>query len=55
MMGEAAERLAQEAVCNREGRPQGMITDRDIAIKVVARGQDASATKVSDSPTKAKS
>ena len=27
-------------VCNSEGRLQGMLTDRDIAVKVVAAGRD---------------
>lgn len=31
-----------------EREPIGMITDRDIVIEVVARGQDPNATKVSD-------
>jgi CBS domain-containing protein len=35
-------------VCNDEKRLQGMITDRDIAVKVVAQGKDPKTTKVSD-------
>lgn len=32
----------------REGRPVGMLTDRDLAVRVVAEGRDAVTTKVSD-------
>src|SRR3954462_10221133 len=35
-------------VCNPEKRLEGMITDRDIAVKVVAAGQDPKSTKVRD-------
>jgi CBS domain-containing protein len=35
-------------VCNREKRLEGMITDRDIAVKVVAAGRDPKSTKVRD-------
>ena len=35
-------------VCNDEKRLEGMITDRDIAVKVVAKGKDPKKTKVRD-------
>ena len=35
-------------VCNGEGRLQGMITDRDIVVKVLAAGKDPATCKVSD-------
>jgi CBS domain-containing protein len=35
-------------VCNREKRLEGMITDRDIVVKVVAAGRDPKSTKVRD-------
>src|SRR3954447_11099467 len=35
-------------VCNPEKRLEGMITDRDIAVKVVAAGRDPKSTKVRD-------
>jgi CBS domain-containing protein len=35
-------------VCNSERRIEGMITDRDIALKVVARGLDPASTSVRD-------
>jgi CBS domain-containing protein len=35
-------------ICNDDRRLQGMITDRDIAVKVVAKGKDPKATKVSE-------
>jgi CBS domain-containing protein len=35
-------------ICNDKGRLQGMLTDRDIAVKVVAEGKDPSSTKVQD-------
>lgn len=35
-------------VCNGEGRLQGMITDRDIVVKVLAAGKDPKSTKVSE-------
>jgi CBS domain-containing protein len=35
-------------VCNAENRLEGMVTDRDIALKVVAKGLDPRATTVSD-------
>jgi len=52
-VAEAAKRMAQDdfgamPVCNGEGRLQGMITDRDIVVKVVAHGKDPHSTKVID-------
>jgi CBS domain-containing protein len=35
-------------ICNRERRLQGMLTDRDIVVKVVALGRDPASTKVSE-------
>ncbi|MBV8386021.1 MAG: CBS domain-containing protein [Acidimicrobiia bacterium] len=35
-------------VCNPEKRLEGMITDRDIAVRVVAAGRDPKSTKVRD-------
>ena len=35
-------------VCNREERLQGLVTDRDIAVEVVATGKDAGSTTASD-------
>ena len=50
-VAEAAQRMADEdfgalPVCNGEGRLQGVITDRDIVVKVIAAGLDPKATKV---------
>jgi len=50
---EAAKKMADEdigamPVCNGEGRLQGMITDRDIVVKVLAAGKDPNTTKVSE-------
>lgn len=50
---EAAKKLAQDdigamPVCNAEKRLHGMITDRDIVVKVLAAGKDPSTTRVSD-------
>ena len=35
-------------VCNAEKRLQGVVTDRDLAVEVVARGQDPSSTTAGD-------
>lgn len=35
-------------VCNDEGRLQGMITDRDIVVQVLAKGKDPKGTRVVD-------
>lgn len=50
---DAARRLADlEAgampICGDDDRLKGMITDRDIAVKVVAKGKDPEATEVSE-------
>ena len=50
---DAAKKMDQLAVgalpiCGDDNRLKGMITDRDIAIKVVAQGQDPSSVKVID-------
>ncbi len=49
----AAKKMAQLEVgalpvCNQEKRLEGMITDRDIAVKVVAQGKDPQSTTVRD-------
>ena len=48
---DAAEKLASNdigvlPICNAEGRLQGMLTDRDIVVKVVAAGMDPATTTV---------
>jgi CBS domain-containing protein len=51
---EAAARMMEEhdtgalPICNQERRIEGMVTDRDIALKVVARGLDPKATTIGD-------
>jgi len=35
-------------VCNAEGRLAGVITDRDLAVGIVAQGRDPSSTKVGE-------
>jgi CBS domain-containing protein len=50
-VAEAAEKMAQNdygamPICNGEGRLQGMLTDRDIVVKVIAAGLDPQSTKV---------
>jgi CBS domain-containing protein len=51
---EEAARLMEERdtgalpICNTERRLEGMVTDRDIALKVVARGLDPKATRVKE-------
>lgn len=52
-VAEAAKRFAKGdfgalPVCNTEGRLQGMVTDRDVVVKVVAAGKDPKKTKVTD-------
>ena len=52
-ISEIAKRLRDEEigaviVCNTENRLEGLITDRDIAIEIVAGGKDAKSTKASD-------
>jgi CBS domain-containing protein len=48
---EAAERMASEGVgalpvCNADGRLIGMVTDRDIVVKVLAKGEDPASASV---------
>ena len=50
-VAEAASRMASEdfgalPVCSSEGRLQGVITDRDIVVKVIAAGLDPATTTV---------
>jgi CBS domain-containing protein len=52
-VGDAARMMTDEAfgmlpVCNEQGRLQGVVTDRDIIVKVVAEGLDPEATTVGD-------
>ena len=52
IVAEAAARMADDdfgalPICNGEGRLQGVITDRDIVVKVIAAGLDPTTTKVS--------
>jgi CBS domain-containing protein len=35
-------------VVTRDGRPVGIVTDRDVALRVVAEGRDAEVTRVDD-------
>ncbi len=44
----ADEGIGSVIVCNDEKRLQGMITDRDLAVEVVAKDRDPSSTKASD-------
>ena len=48
---DAAEKLAANdigvlPICNAEGRLQGMLTDRDIVVKVIAAGKNPATTTV---------
>jgi len=48
---DAAQKMASNdigvlPICNGEGRLQGMLTDRDIVVKVIAAGMDPAATTV---------
>ena len=50
---DAAKRLAElnvgaMPICGEDDRLKGMLTDRDIAIKVVAQGKDPSTTKAGE-------
>jgi CBS domain-containing protein len=50
---DAARRMAQEdigalPVCNAEGRLAGVVTDRDLAVRVVAEGRDPAQTRLAD-------
>jgi CBS domain-containing protein len=47
---EAARRLAEldigaMPICGEDNRLKGMLTDRDIAVKVIAQGKDPNGTK----------
>jgi CBS domain-containing protein len=50
---EAAQLMSQQSigflpVCDQQGRPLGVLTDRDIALRVCARGLSSDATAVAD-------
>src|SRR3954453_7130703 len=50
---DAAKRLAEldvgaMPICGEDDRLKGMLTDRDIVVKVLAQGKDPSSTKVSE-------
>ena len=50
-IADAAQKMATNdigvlPICNDEGRLQGMLTDRDIVVKVIAAGMDPSSTLV---------
>jgi CBS domain-containing protein len=50
---DAANQLAEKDVgampiCGEDNRLKGMLTDRDIVVKVLAKGKDPSSTKVSE-------
>jgi len=52
-VADIAKRLRDEdigavIVCNQDNRIEGLITDRDIAVEIVAGGKDASGTKAGD-------
>ena len=52
-VAEAAQRMADETfgalpICNGEGRLQGVVTDRDIVVKVIAAGRDPETTTVGE-------
>jgi CBS domain-containing protein len=51
--GDIAKVLADEGIgavviCNDENRLQGMVTDRDLTVEVIARGKDPKTTKASE-------
>jgi len=53
---DAAKRLAEKDVgslpiCGEDDRLKGMVTDRDIVVKVLAKGKDPSSTPVSELAT----
>ena len=55
-MLEAAEKLAElnigaMPICGEDDRLKGMVTDRDIVVKIVAKGMDPSSTPVSELAT----
>ena len=50
---DAAKKLADRGfgampICGEDNRLKGMLTDRDIVVKVLAQGKDPSSTKVSE-------
>jgi CBS domain-containing protein len=52
-VADAAKRLAEldvgaMPICGEDDRLKGMITDRDIVVKVLAQGKDPASTKVGD-------
>jgi CBS domain-containing protein len=52
-VAEAARKMADESVgalpvCDGEGHLEGMVTDRDLVVKVIAQGRDPQATKVGE-------
>jgi len=44
----ADDRIGAVVICNDDHRLQGMITDRDLAIEVLAQGKDPSSTTAGD-------
>ena len=53
---EAAEKLAEldvgaMPICGEDDRLKGMVTDRDIVVKILAKGKDPSSTPVSELAT----
>jgi CBS domain-containing protein len=44
----ADEGIGAVVICNDENRLQGMVTDRDLAVEVIAKGRDPQSTKASD-------
>src|SRR5918999_377813 len=44
----AANDIGVLPICNGEGRLQGMLTDRDIVVKVIAAGMDPASTTVEE-------
>jgi CBS domain-containing protein len=51
--GDIAKVLAEEGIgavviCNDENRLQGMVTDRDLTVEVIAKGKDPKTTKASE-------
>jgi CBS domain-containing protein len=53
---DAAQRLAEldvgaMPICGQDNRLKGMVTDRDIVVKVLARGKDPASTPVSELAT----
>jgi len=44
----AANDIGVLPICNTEGRLQGMLTDRDVVVKVIAAGKDPARTRVQE-------